>query len=306
MDDRDFLGYFTKLGNPKVDGLKQAANNIVNTLLALESKMGRKASIDSSDKTKQKVEESLRKKYQSGDLGEGMSSDLNYTLKRLVRGLYSENHAVKQGFFVASVAVLTRFHDQIDFEKYLEFVLTETKTNASMKNPEVHSLMLGRMMCISAVLESGWITSQGKRLVAAFEVLIEIYQQQEFLREPIQVVFKLLNTKAKNFKAFEQVAKKLLLADKKEKELEAHIMSSSSSFSLFLQLKETYSSHFSGQSKEMDKVMATHLLSKKGNLIAFSKLVQAQTYLYPRLHSCVSLAVNELFHDKKHLESNLL
>lgn len=40
-----------------------------------------------------------------------MTADLNYTLKRLVRGSYSDNHAVKQGFFLASVLVLSRFKD---------------------------------------------------------------------------------------------------------------------------------------------------------------------------------------------------
>ena len=67
----------------------------MNTLLALESKMGRKASIDSNDKVKVKVEASLKLRYLKGDLGEDMSADLNYTLKRCVRGLCSENHQVK-------------------------------------------------------------------------------------------------------------------------------------------------------------------------------------------------------------------
>lgn len=42
-------------------------------------------------------------------MGERVSADLNYALKRLVRGLASENHGVKQGFFLASVLVLGRF-----------------------------------------------------------------------------------------------------------------------------------------------------------------------------------------------------
>lgn len=83
-----------------------------------------------------------------------MSADLNYALKRLVRGLYSENHAVKQGFFLASVLVLNRFNSSIDFEKYIAFVKEETKTNSGMKNPEVHTATMGRMMILSAMLDS--------------------------------------------------------------------------------------------------------------------------------------------------------
>ena len=67
MNDRDFLGYFNQLGNKNTQNVKQASNNIVTTLLALDTKVGRKASMDAADekelKIKQKAEESIRKKY---------------------------------------------------------------------------------------------------------------------------------------------------------------------------------------------------------------------------------------------------
>lgn len=47
MEDKDFLGYFSELGNKDVQKVKTAANNIVGTLLALDTKLGRKASMDS-------------------------------------------------------------------------------------------------------------------------------------------------------------------------------------------------------------------------------------------------------------------
>jgi hypothetical protein len=74
----------------------QSSSNIVNTLLAA-SNSGKKTSDDPKDEVGQ-----LYKKYLTGDLGDGMSADLNYAIKRLMRGLCSENHAVKQGFFLAS------------------------------------------------------------------------------------------------------------------------------------------------------------------------------------------------------------
>ncbi len=83
-----------------------------------------------------------------------MSADLNYTLKRLVRGLYSENHQVKQGFFLASVLVLSKFRSAIDFEKYLKHVFAETKVHASMKSSEGNNMALGRMMAMSACIEA--------------------------------------------------------------------------------------------------------------------------------------------------------
>ena len=63
MDDRDFLGYFNQLGSQKVDTLKLASNNIVNTLLALDSKGGKNVNEASDDKVKVKAQKSLREKY---------------------------------------------------------------------------------------------------------------------------------------------------------------------------------------------------------------------------------------------------
>jgi len=58
------------------------------------------------DKKKTTKMQAFQAKYSTGDLGEGMSVDLNYTLKRLVRGLTSEEHSIKRGFFLATVSVL--------------------------------------------------------------------------------------------------------------------------------------------------------------------------------------------------------
>jgi len=93
-------------------------------------------------------------KYLSGDLGDDMSPDLNYALKRLVRGLTSDNHAVKQGYFLASSQVFARFRKQIDCMKLLKFVTEETKTSKSMKQPEIHAQTIGKLMCHSACVEA--------------------------------------------------------------------------------------------------------------------------------------------------------
>ena len=70
MDDKDFMGYFTQLGNQNTEKVKLASSNIVSTLLALDSKMGRKVSMDIEEsKEKEKAEAALKKRYMTGDLG---------------------------------------------------------------------------------------------------------------------------------------------------------------------------------------------------------------------------------------------
>ena len=155
MEDKDFLGYFSQLAPPStIDQIKTAASKIVATLVAIGSVAGRKGSTDSTAKADDKVEKSIKKKYLTGDLGEKVSADLNYTLKRLVRGLNSENHAVKQGFFLAGVLVLNKFKQQIDFDKYLKYAFNETKSASGMKSSEVNNAAMGRMMCMSACVEA--------------------------------------------------------------------------------------------------------------------------------------------------------
>ncbi len=94
MEDKDFLGYFGKLGPPysTPDQVKVASQKIVNTLVAITTASGRRQSGDASTL---EAEKAIKSKYSTGDLGEKVNADLNYTLKRLIRGLYSENHTVK-------------------------------------------------------------------------------------------------------------------------------------------------------------------------------------------------------------------
>jgi len=175
---------------------------------------------------------------------------------------------------------------------------------------------MGRMMCVSAILESGWVTqgsAQGsqKQLMSLIDILVEVYHRQEFLREAIQViVVKVLRTLVKGVKVFDYVVEKLLLANKptegKQAQLQDTIFQTSSSLSLFLCLRDAYLECFDGQSQEHDEIMQYQVVQNKKHLHQISALIKAQTYLYPRLHSSLPLLIKELFREKKALvEKNL-
>ena len=123
-----------------------------------------------------------------------MSADLNYTLKRAVNGLISDNHTVKRGYFLVTVDVLNRFKKQIELVKLIKFVRKETKTSATMKNPEVHAMVLGQMMCLTAIVDSqiyqvspSQLNQEGLSLL--LEDLVQLYQAYDFIRESLQTVF---------------------------------------------------------------------------------------------------------------------
>ena len=201
MEDKDFLGYFTQLGGQNtVDELKTASANIVSTLLAASTVAAtRQRRASSMDEAKEQPELAKKKatklaafqqKYLTGDLGDGMSADLNYTLKRLNRGLSSENHRDKRGFFLANVEVVRRFKAKIDMVKLIAYIKEETKTSSTMKNPEINALALGQLMCLSALVESEAYQHGAQTSLEIVDSLvsnfISLYKSYDFLRESIQ------------------------------------------------------------------------------------------------------------------------
>eukprot|EP00347_Sterkiella_histriomuscorum_P004007 403362109 len=319
MDDKDFLGYFNQLAPPStVDQIKAASSKIVSTLVAIGQVGGRKASTDSSSQTKEaeKAEQSLKKKYLTGDLGEKVSADLNYTLKRLVRGLNSDNHAVKQGFFLASVMVLNKFKNQIDFDKYLKHMFNETKVASGMKSAETNNNSIGRMMCISACVEAK-VFGQGiqvnhKILKVIVGCLTELYQQNDFIQESISAIFTKILHQIKEQKqiylsTIEIIMEQLVIkkseegAQKGGVDFKSTVLSDSNKLGLFLRLKEAYQAgQADGMSKgEYSEVFNYKILADKKNLKQVCYLVQRQTYLYPRLHSSLPLLLNEISSESK-------
>jgi hypothetical protein len=139
-----------------------------------------------------------------GDLGEGMGADLNYTIKRLIRGLTSENHGTKKGFFMASVQVYARFGNQIDLLNLIKYSLELTKTSSTMKNTEQNCMNMGQMMTLSAIIESGLclqLQNQADNLTQLITALCRIYNDCNFLRESIMVILQKLLIKAKSVSA---------------------------------------------------------------------------------------------------------
>jgi hypothetical protein len=130
-----------------------------------------------------------------------MGPDLNYTIKRLVRGLASENNLTKKGFFFASVQVYARFGSQIDCLKLLEHIQEQMQTTKTMKHPEINALHLGKMMNLSACIESDLflqMKNQKETIKLLLQNLTDLYMACQFLRESLISVIQSLLRRAKN------------------------------------------------------------------------------------------------------------
>lgn len=77
------------------------------------------------------------------------------------------------------------------------------------------------------------------------------------------------------------------------------ILSDSNRLALYLRLKGVYNEHYAGLSKEYEEVFAYKVLADKRSLRAITGLISRQTHLYPRLHSCLGLLLNEIAAEPK-------
>lgn len=59
-------------------------------------------------------------------------------------------------------------------------------------------------------------------------------------------------------------------------------------------MKQIYYEGYAGQSKEYEEIFAYKILTDRKNIKMIQALVSKQTYLYPRMHSCIGLLMNEI------------
>ena len=91
---------------------------------------------------------------------------------------------MKQGYFITSVLVLSKFKGVIDFEKYLKHVFNETKIKKDQKSSEVNNLWIGRMMSMSSLVEAkAYMVPQPNQrtLKVIVGCLVDVYKQCPFL-----------------------------------------------------------------------------------------------------------------------------
>lgn len=174
-----------------------------------------------------------------------MSADLNYTLKRLVNGLNSDNHTVKRGFFLAMSQVLVRFKKQIDAMKLLKFITEETKSSKGMKNPEINALTLGKLMCLSAIVESQMYQLSSTQvnhdaLNKVANDLLQMLKDHEFTRESIQQVLVKMLTNVEPLNAGAKILDRIVAEIFTVSEWKSFIFKHSDNLSIFLALRSVY------------------------------------------------------------------
>ena len=90
----------------------------------------------------------------------GQKADLEYTLKRLVRGLASSRSAARQGFALCLAELLATFKEEVPLVKVMEIVDAETKVAKSMLGSEQREMLFARVFALLALERSGRLASE--------------------------------------------------------------------------------------------------------------------------------------------------
>ncbi|KAF1780208.1 Armadillo-type fold [Phytophthora cactorum] len=110
-------------------------------------------------------------------------AEVQYTLKRLVRGLASSRDAARQGFSTALSGLLATFPKQLSLQSTHELLRDAMEVHSSMKPMEQREHVFGRLFGLLALHRSGRLSADLPLLVAVVKELLEMAAFKCWFRE---------------------------------------------------------------------------------------------------------------------------
>ena len=115
----------------------------------------------------------------------GLSADVEYAIKRLVRGLSSSTEAARQGF-AACLAEMLAALPHVPLTLVKEHMVASTEVTGSVKGQEERDMLLGRLFTCLAVARSDRLTTNDKEWESTgtelLETAIGIFSKRKVLR----------------------------------------------------------------------------------------------------------------------------
>uniref|UniRef100_A0AAV1UQG7 DNA polymerase V n=1 Tax=Peronospora matthiolae TaxID=2874970 RepID=A0AAV1UQG7_9STRA len=110
-------------------------------------------------------------------------TEVQYTLKRLVRGLASSRDAARQGFSSALSSLLTAFPQLLKLQETHELLREAMEMHSSMKPMEQREHMFGRLFGLLALHRSGRLKTDLPLLVTVVKELLDMAGFKRWFRE---------------------------------------------------------------------------------------------------------------------------
>nr|CCA22397.1 conserved hypothetical protein [Albugo laibachii Nc14] len=209
---------------------------------------------------------------------------LQYTLRRLIRGLASSRDAARQGFSVA-LSVLLQSFPQVTLQETIDLLNDYLQIRPSMKSVEQRDYQFGQLFGIMAIVSSKRLELECENRAKYFPLLIlkliEISKWKKWIREVCYECILRILPKVTNeifLEALMEPLSSVLQCQREDFEPEQ------------LQLHLGVSHYVESAQLTENKVVA-QIFSKKttlltlANLKLFSKAFKASSSCYPRIHS---------------------
>jgi DNA polymerase phi len=150
--DRGFLNFFWDLASEDSDKRVKAGEGIVAHLTAAKS--SGKATVN---------------------------DDIEYALKRLIRGLSSSREAARQGF-AGCLCELLKSQQQFDFDFVVKLLDESTQITGSMKGNEERDALFGKLFGCLCLIRAGMVDSDGA-VKTVLDTLLDVQTRKPWIRE---------------------------------------------------------------------------------------------------------------------------
>lgn len=111
---------------------------------------------------------------------ESQTSDLEYTCKRLCRGLSSSREHARQGFSMCLTELISL--DFIDLDTVIVQIDETTRTNGSIKGSEERDSMLGKLFGVLTIMKSKKL-SKKEHIEYIMKILLQLHSWKAWMRE---------------------------------------------------------------------------------------------------------------------------
>jgi DNA polymerase phi len=113
-------------------------------------------------------------------------ADLEYGLKRLVRGLSSSRLSARQGFAACLCEVLGTFGPNlVPSSEILRLIDESTQVTGAMKGSEERDALFGRLFGYVALIRAGRLSSDKTIAIGVFDRLLELFDAKPWFQEAV-------------------------------------------------------------------------------------------------------------------------
>jgi DNA polymerase phi len=113
-----------------------------------------------------------------------LCADLDYSVKRLTRGLSSSRQSARQGFAACLSAILTHF-ELVQTKEVIDLIEKTTQSNTAMKGSEERDLFFGKLFGYMTLARAHRFQAHPSFAVDAINSLLSVYERKPWSREVI-------------------------------------------------------------------------------------------------------------------------